>query len=95
MMTFSDTKPATQSLAIWSAIAAILSGLSTLALVAAGQLGPDAVGSALLSIVGGIGAALIGWLAVMTTAAQGSREGIRELQDALRKGMADEDRPGH
>ena len=43
MTALPDTKPATQSLTIWSAIAAILSGLSTLALVAAGQLGPDAL----------------------------------------------------
>jgi hypothetical protein len=61
MSDFSDTKPATQSLTIWSAVAAILSGLSTLALVAAGQLGADALGAAVLSIGGGIGA-LIGRL---------------------------------
>jgi hypothetical protein len=61
MTDFSDTKPATQSLTIWSAVAAILSGLSTLALVAAGQVGPDAIGGAVLSIVGGVGA-LVGRL---------------------------------
>jgi hypothetical protein len=61
MNTFSDTKRATQSLTIWSAVAAILSGLSTLALVAAGQVGADAIGGSVLSIVGGIGA-LVGRL---------------------------------
>jgi hypothetical protein len=61
MTDFSDTKPATHSLTIWSAVATILSGLSTLALVAAGQLGADALGGAVLSIGGGIGA-LIGRL---------------------------------
>ena len=61
MTTFSDTKPASQSLTVWSAIAAILSGLSTLALVAAGQVGPDAVAGAVLSIAGGVGA-LVGRL---------------------------------
>jgi hypothetical protein len=33
-------------------------------------------------------------LAVITAAAQGSREGIRALQETLRKGMGDEDRSG-
>ncbi|MBD3805321.1 MAG: hypothetical protein IE919_19105 [Thioclava sp.] len=33
-------------------------------------------------------------LAVMTAAAQGSREGIRELQAELHRGMRDEDRSG-
>ena len=63
MTDFSDTKPATQSLTIWSAVAAILSGLSTLALVAAGQLGADALGGAVLSIGGGIGALIGRWRA--------------------------------
>jgi hypothetical protein len=56
MTDFSDTKPATQSLTVWSAVAAILSGLSTIALVASGQVGPDAIGGAVLAIGGGIGA---------------------------------------
>ena len=33
-------------------------------------------------------------LAVMTTAAQGNREGIRQLQAELQQGMRDEDRSG-
>ncbi|WP_316893143.1 hypothetical protein [Ralstonia mannitolilytica] len=33
-------------------------------------------------------------LAVMTTAAQGSRDGIRQLQAELQQGMRDEDRSG-
>ncbi|MDN8042838.1 hypothetical protein [Burkholderia vietnamiensis] len=33
-------------------------------------------------------------LAVMTTAAQGSRDGIRQLQTELQQGMCDEDRSG-
>jgi hypothetical protein len=33
-------------------------------------------------------------LAVMTAAAQGSRDGIRELQTELHRGMRDEDRSG-
>ena len=56
MTDFSDTKPATQSLTVWSAVAAILSGLSTIALVASGQVSADAVGGAVLAIAGGIGA---------------------------------------
>ncbi|MCM3604060.1 MULTISPECIES: hypothetical protein [Burkholderiaceae] len=33
-------------------------------------------------------------LAVMTTATQGNREGIRQLQAELHQGMRDEDRSG-
>jgi len=33
-------------------------------------------------------------LALMTTAAQGSREGIRQLQAELQQGMRNEDRSG-
>jgi hypothetical protein len=33
-------------------------------------------------------------LAVMTAAAQGSRDGIRQLQAELQQGMRDEDRSG-
>ena len=63
MTDFSDTKPATQSLTVWSAVAAILSGLSTIALVASGQVSADAVGGAVLAIAGGIGAIVGRWRA--------------------------------
>lgn len=49
----SETKPFTHSATIWGGIAAVLSGLGTLAMVAAGLATADTVYPALISIWGG------------------------------------------
>lgn len=48
------TKPASKSKTIWGAIAALLGAAATLAMVFAGQLGPDAIGPAVVSAGGAI-----------------------------------------
>jgi hypothetical protein len=50
------SKPATQSLTIWSGIAAILSGLASLALLMNGNATADVVPGAVTSILAGAGA---------------------------------------
>jgi hypothetical protein len=49
-------KPLLSSVTVWSGIGAILSGLSTLALVYGGAVGADAIAPAITGILSGIGA---------------------------------------
>jgi hypothetical protein len=47
-------KPAGASLTVWSGVASILSGLTSLAMVLAGALGPEAVGPAVAAVFAGV-----------------------------------------